>query len=73
MSICDLKVSSMDWYIIFHSVVISNGYVVIDEYHYDYTKRSKDNFVVKLLYVDDLLIAKNGVELLSKAKDIVII
>jgi len=47
-------------------VLISNGCTVID------TKRSKRNFVVKLLYVSDLLIARNGIELLSKAKDLVI-
>ena len=48
-------------------VVISSGCTVID------TKRSKSNFIVKSLYVDDLLIAENGVESLSKAKGIVII
>jgi len=37
------------------------------------TKRSKRNFVAKSLYVDGLLIARNGVELLSMAKGLVII
>ena len=50
-----------------HSVLISSGYNVID------IQRSKNNFVIKSLHVDDLLIARNGVELLDKAKDLVII
>jgi len=37
------------------------------------TKEYMSNFVVKSLYVDDLLIARNGVELLIKAKGLVII
>jgi len=57
----------MDWYASFHNVVVSNSYTMID------SKRSKITFAVKSSYVDDLLIAKNGVELLSKAKGLVII
>jgi len=37
------------------------------------TKRSTNNFVVKSLSVNDLLMARNGVELLSKAKGLVMI
>ena len=42
---------SLQWIgmLVFHSVNISGGYTVID------TRRSKSNFVVKSLYVDDLL------------------
>ena len=48
-------------------VVISSGCTMID------TKRSKRNFIVKSFYVDDLLIARNGVELLSKVKGLIVI
>ena len=53
--------------LVFHSVVISSGYIVTN------TKMSKSNFVVKSLYVDDLLIAGKDLELLSKGKSLVII
>ena len=48
--------------LVFHSLVIPNGYNAID------AKRSKSNFVIKSLSGDDLLIARNGVELLNKVK-----
>ena len=39
-----------------------HNFEMIGDGHYVYIKRSKDNFVVLSLYVDDIQIARNNVE-----------
>ena len=63
-SIYDLKQSSRQWYFKFHQTIISNGFTMIEEYHYVYVKWSKGNFLVLTLYVDDILLAKNVKEMI---------
>ena len=66
-SIYGLKQSSRQWYFRFHNV-ISNNFVMIDEDHCVYSKRSGSKFVIITLYVDDILIARNNVEYLKDIK-----
>jgi len=46
-------------------MAVSSSYTMID------TKRSKSNFIAKQFYVDDLIIARNGIDLQSNAKDLI--
>ena len=54
-------------------MVISSGFTMIDKDHHVYTKSPKMKFIAKSSYPNDLLIVGNDIELLSKAKDLVII
>ena len=72
-SICGHESFQRIGILVFHSVVIASDNTMIDADHYDYTKRSKGNFVLKSLYVGDLLITRNDVELPSNAKCLIII
>ena len=42
---------------------------MIDEDHYIYIKRSKDQFVILSLYVDDILIAGSNMEFVNIVKN----
>ena len=53
--------------LVFCDAIMSSGYTMND------TKGPKSNFVGKSLDVDDLLIARNHIELLNKAKGLIII
>ena len=67
-SIYGLKQSSRQWYIRFHNTIILNDFIMIDEDHCVYIKRSKDKFIIMSLYVDDILIASNSKEYINGIK-----
>uniref|UniRef100_A0A2N9GE70 CCHC-type domain-containing protein n=1 Tax=Fagus sylvatica TaxID=28930 RepID=A0A2N9GE70_FAGSY len=57
------------WYLTFHRAILSNGFTMIEEDHYVYTKRSKGSFIILSLYVDDILWAGNDVEMIVATKE----
>jgi len=63
-SIYGLKQSSRQWYFKFHRAVASNKFTKIEEDYCVYVKRSKGNFLILLLYVDDILLAENDKEMI---------
>ena len=67
-SIYGRKQSSRQWYIRFHNTIILNGFIMIDEDHCVYIKRSMDKFIIMSLYVDDILIAGNSKEYVNEIK-----
>ena len=67
-SVYGLKQSSRQWYIRFHNTIILNDFIMIDEDHCVYIKRSKDKFIIMSLYVDDILIAGNSKEYVNELK-----
>ena len=67
-SIYDLKQSSRQWYLRFHRAVLSNRFTMIEEDHCVYVKRSKGSFIILSLYVDDILLACNDMEMIIATK-----
>ena len=67
-SIYGLKQSPRQWYIRFHNTIILNGFIMINEDHCVYIKRSKDKLIIMSLYVDDILIAGNSKEYVNELK-----
>ncbi|OMO52435.1 reverse transcriptase [Corchorus capsularis] len=67
-SIYGLKQSSRQWYLRFHQAIIQNGFEMIEEDHCVYVKRSKGSFVILSLYVDDILLAGNDMEMIVTTK-----
>ena len=68
-SVYGLKQSSRQWYLRFHHEVISYGFVMIEEDHCVYIKRSQEVFIIMSLYVDDILLAGNSKEYLMTIKE----
>ena len=67
-SIYDLKQSSRQWYLRFRLAVLSNGFTMIKEDHCVYIKRSKGSCIILSLYVDDILLAGNDMEMIITTK-----
>ena len=67
-SIYGLKQASRQWYHKFHKVVLSFGFEVNAVEDCVYQKFCGSNFVLLLLYVDDILLASNDVRLLHETK-----
>ena len=67
-SICGVKISSRQWYLRFHKVIMSYNFKMIDEDHYVYVKRCDDKFVILSFYVDDILIVGNDKEYIMDIK-----
>ena len=67
-SIYGLKQSSRQWYLRFHRAVLSNGFTMIEEDHCVYVKWSKGSFIILSLYVDDILLAGNDMEMIITTK-----
>uniref|UniRef100_A0A2N9FDK1 Integrase catalytic domain-containing protein n=1 Tax=Fagus sylvatica TaxID=28930 RepID=A0A2N9FDK1_FAGSY len=68
-SLYGLKQSSRQWYKRFYQEVISNGFLMIEEDHCVYVKRSEGSFIILLLYVDDILLAGNNREFIKTIKE----
>ena len=49
-------------------MIVLNDFIIIDEDHYVYIKRSENEFVIMLLYVDDILIDGNSKEYVNEIK-----
>ncbi len=60
-------VSSRQWYFRFHEVITSIGMSIIEEDHCVYAK-TEENFV-PLSIVDNILLARNDMELVNATKD----
>ena len=67
-SIYGLKQSSRQWYLRFHRAILSNGFMMIEEDHCVYEKWSKGGFIILSLYVDDILLAGNDMEMIIATK-----
>ena len=67
-SIYGLKQSSRQWYLRFHRAVLSNRFTMIEEDHCVYIKRSKGSFIILSLYIDDILLADNDMEMIIATK-----
>ncbi|KAL0457636.1 UNVERIFIED_CONTAM: Retrovirus-related Pol polyprotein from transposon TNT 1-94 [Sesamum latifolium] len=63
-SIYGLKQSSRQWYYRFHRAITSIGFTMVEEDHCVYVKRSEKNFMILSLYVDDILLAGNNMEMI---------
>jgi hypothetical protein len=69
-SIYGLKQASRQWYIKFHKIITSFGFIenIVDQYIYLKVSGSKVIFLV--LYVDDILLASNDLGLLHETKQL---
>ena len=47
---------------------LKDGFTMMEEDHYVYIKRSNNLFIILSLYVDDILIARNGKKLIYVTK-----
>ncbi|KAL0394937.1 UNVERIFIED_CONTAM: Retrovirus-related Pol polyprotein from transposon TNT 1-94 [Sesamum latifolium] len=63
-SIYGLKQSSRQWYYRFHRAITSIGFTMVEEDHCVYVKRSEKNFMILSLYVDDILLTGNNMEMI---------
>lgn len=68
-SIYGLKQSSRQWYHRFHRAITSIGFTMIEEDHCVYVKRSGRNFLILSLYVDDILLAGNDMEMIVATQE----
>ncbi|KAL9259335.1 Retrovirus-related Pol polyprotein from transposon TNT 1-94-like protein [Drosera capensis] len=58
-SIYGLKQSSRQWYLCFHRAMLETKFLVVEEDHCVYVKRSKGSLLILSLYVDGILIVGN--------------
>ena len=69
-SLYGLKQAPRQWYKKFYSFMVSHEYKRTDADHCVYFRKFTDgNFIILLLYVDDMLIARNDSKLIGKLKD----
>ncbi|KAK4394468.1 Retrovirus-related Pol polyprotein from transposon TNT 1-94 [Sesamum angolense] len=58
------ELQSRKWYYRFHRAITSIGFTMIEEDHRVYVKRSVKNFFILSLYMDDILLAGNNMEMI---------
>jgi len=63
-----LKQSSRAWYFRFHEAIISFGLSMVLEDHCMYVKKATEGIMFLTLYVDDILLARNNMEMIQTAK-----
>ena len=63
-----LKQASKQWNLKFHQAMLKNGFIMMEEDHCVYIKRSNNHFIILSLYVDDILIAGNDKKLIDVTK-----
>jgi len=68
-SIYGLKQSSRQWYLRFHEAVTSIGLTMMEEDHCVYVQRTRDGFLILSLYVDDILLVGNNLEMINAIKE----
>ncbi|KAK9074591.1 hypothetical protein SSX86_007189 [Deinandra increscens subsp. villosa] len=67
-SIYGLKQASRQWYLKFDEVMKRNDFIKNQVDQCTYLKMSGSNFVILVLYVDDILLASNNLDLLHESK-----
>jgi len=67
-SIYGLKQSSRSWYLRFHEAITSFGLSMVSEDHRVYVKRSTGGIIFLTLYVDDILLVGNNLEMIEATK-----
>ena len=68
-SLYGLKQSHRLWYYKFHKIISSFGFVINLAYECIYLKYSGSKYIFLVLYVDDILLATNDLNLLSDTKN----
>ena len=68
-SIYGLKQSSRAWYFRFHEAIISFGLSMVSKDHCVYVKKTTKGIIFLTLYVDDILLAGNNMEIIQTAKE----
>ena len=68
-SIYGLKQSSRAWYFRFHEAIISFGLSMVSEDHCVYVKKTTKGIMFLTLYVDDILLAGNDMEMIQATKE----
>jgi len=63
-----LKQSSRAWYFRFHEAIISFGLNMVSEDHCVYVKKTTKGIMFLTLYVDDILLAGNSMEMIQTIK-----
>ena len=66
--ICGLKQSSISWYLRFHEAITSFGLSTVSNDHCIYVKGSTEGIIFLTLYVDDILLAGNNLEMIKATK-----
>jgi len=67
-SIYGLKQSSRSWYFRFHEAITSFGFTMVSEDHCVYVKKTTKEIMFLTLYVDDILLARNNLEMINATK-----
>jgi len=67
-SIYGLKQSSIAWYFRFHEAIISFALNMVFEDHCVYVKKITKGIMFLTLYVDDILLAGNNMEMIQTTK-----
>jgi len=67
-SIYGLKQSSRSWYLRFHEAITSFGLSMVSEDHCVYVKKSTRGVIFLTLYVDDILLVGNNLEMIEATK-----
>ena len=63
-----MKQSSRQWYLKFHETIIQLGFVANKLDNCVYVMKSESNYTILSLYVDDILLVGNDIEMLNKIK-----
>ncbi|KAJ9545611.1 LOW QUALITY PROTEIN: hypothetical protein OSB04_025318 [Centaurea solstitialis] len=71
-SIYGLKQTSRQWYLKFDEVMKKNDFVKNQVDQRIYLKLSRRNFIILVLYVDDILLVNNNVDLLHESKSLLL-
>ena len=67
-SLYGLKQSPRQWYLTFHNAITKLGYEANSLDHCVYAKNSESKFTVLSLYVDDILIVGNDIDMINMTK-----